>query len=202
MFSAAKSGSGAGPRARCRAAALAICAALLAGGALAGCAGNDSRSHVDVSYGSLPTFLPTAAAQVDTVLTGTTTRPALTVEGDAVDVVTPQGTATVTVAGPEVPGSGLPYQTPSTTCTWTVTMAKADGPIPITLAGFTSLDHLGKAYHPALVPGQPKPPATIKPGQTVTFELRVVMVVGEGLMRYAPDGTHIAASWDFVVEND
>ena len=69
-------------------------------------------------------------------------------------------------------------------------------------AGFTSLDHLGKAYHPALVPGQPKPPATIKPGQTVTFELRVVMVVGEGLMRYAPDGTHIAASWDFVVEND
>lgn len=200
MFHAAKSGSGAGPRARRRAAAVLIGGALLAGGILNGCASGEPK--VDPSYGSLPTFLPTEAARADSVLTGSVARPALTVEGDAVDVVTPQGTVEVTVAGPEVPGAGLPYQAPSTTCTWTVTMARASGTIPISVDAFNSLDHLGAVYRPKPVPGQPKPPAAVKPGQTVTFELRVVMVVGEGVMRYAPDGTHIAASWDFVVEND
>ncbi len=34
------------------------------------------------------------------------------------------------------------------------------------------------------------------------FELRAVEAPGEGLMRWAPDGTHIVAKWDFVVEND
>ena len=36
----------------------------------------------------------------------------------------------------------------------------------------------------------------------VSFELRAVESVGEGLMRWAPDGRNIVARWDFVVEND
>ena len=52
------------------------------------------------------------------------------------------------------------------------------------------------------MPGQPKPPAALRPGQKVSFELRAVEAVGEGLMRWAPDGQHIVAKWDFVVEND
>jgi hypothetical protein len=42
----------------------------------------------------------------------------------------------------------------------------------------------------------------LQPGQKVTFELRAVETVGEGLMRWSPYGHVIDASWDFEVEND
>jgi hypothetical protein len=42
----------------------------------------------------------------------------------------------------------------------------------------------------------------VRPGQTVTFQARDYEAVGEGLMRWAPDGDHIVAKWDFIVEND
>jgi len=172
--------------------------------ALTGCSTGTSRSKpvAEPSYGGLPSFLPAASAVPDSVLTGTADRPALTTEGDSVEVQMPQASILVTVTGPEVPGEGLPYVTPATTCTWTVTLTKASAAVPITIAEFTTLDHLGVVYHPTLVAGQPVPPAVIKPGQTVTFELRVVMTVGEGLMRWAPGAQHIVASWDFEVEND
>jgi hypothetical protein len=38
--------------------------------------------------------------------------------------------------------------------------------------------------------------------QDIGFELRAAEATGEGLMRWAPDGTNIVAKWDFVVEND
>jgi hypothetical protein len=108
----------------------------------------------------------------------------------------------MTVSGPQVPGEGLPFQAPATTCTWTVTMSGATNPVPISAADFTSIDHLGAVYRPHFVAGQRKPPQVLRPGQRVTFELRAVQVVGEGLMRWSPDGRPIAASWDFEVEND
>ena len=106
------------------------------------------------------------------------------------------------VTGPEVPGEGLPYQAPETTCTWTVTLSQATGDVPISAAAFDSIDYRGDLYRPRLVPGQPVPPKILRPGQTVTFELRAGEAVGEGLMRWAPVGGHIVAKWDFVVEND
>ena len=42
----------------------------------------------------------------------------------------------------------------------------------------------------------------LRPGQKVSFELRAVEAVGEGLMRRAPDGRNIVAKWNFDVEND
>ncbi len=169
----------------------------------AGCAATPTAkpAAAEPSYGSLPSYLPSGAGQPDSVLTGTVDRPAITSQGDSVNVQLATGSVLVTVTGPEVPGEGLPYQTPTTTCTWTITMTAATTAIPITVGDFTALDHLGSVYRPALVPGQPKPPATVAPGQTVTFELRAVMTVGEGLMRWAP-GQKILASWDFEVEND
>jgi hypothetical protein len=200
--------SGTGLAARCRSAVL---AAVALGGLLIGATACDSAtkpaSHAaapspDDSYGSLPSFLPSSAVDPDSVLVATADRPALTTEGDAVRVTVPGGTVLATVTGPQVPGEGLPYQTPATTCTWTVTLSAATAPVAIRIADFTSLDHLGAVYHPILVKGQPKPPAVLQPGQKVTFELRTVMTVGEGLMRWAPTGTPILASWDFEVEND
>ncbi len=151
-----------------------------------------------------PAFLPRSTLNVgtDEVLVGTARRPALTSEGEAVKVITSHWSALVTVSGPEVPGEGLPYQTPVTTCTWSVTVADLKGSVPLSPSAFDSIDHNGTTYHPALLPGQPPPPRILRSGDTSTFELRTVEPVGEGLMRWAPAGRHIVSKWDFVVEND
>lgn len=114
----------------------------------------------------------------------------------------PGGSVRATVSGPEVPGEGLPYQASATTCTWTVTLSGATHAVPIASTDFTTIDHLGGTYHPTFVAGQPIPPAILLPGASVSFELRAVMTVGEGLMRWAPGSPHLVASWDFEVEND
>jgi hypothetical protein len=188
---------GAGPRARRRSALAAAVVALLFVG---GCA--SSAKKAGNTYGTLPSFLPKASIQPDSVLTGTAARPALTTEGDGVRVHTSTGSMLMTVSGPEVPGEGLPYQTDATTCTWTITLSDATATMPIEVADFSTIDHLGVIYHPTPVAGQPATPTEIGPGQKVSFELRAVMAVGEGLMRWAPDSTKILASWDFVVETD
>jgi hypothetical protein len=167
---------------------------------MAGCSG--TAPQVEPSYGSLPTFLPSGPVRPDSVLDATIERPALTSQGDGVNVHLPLGSVLVTVSGPEVPGEGLPYDAPTSTCTWTVTLTHATADVPITVANFTAIDHFGALYQPSLVAGQPPPPAVLHPGATVTFELRATMAVGEGLMRWAPDGTHVVASWDFEVETD
>jgi hypothetical protein len=174
---------------------------------LAGCSAG-AHSHPAAAratpLGSYPSFLPkdSLGGGADSVLTGTAARPALTSQGDAVRVRTAHWSVLITVTGPQVPGEGLPFQARADTCTWTVTMSGATGTVPITTADFTAIDDQNNVYKPALVRGRPGPPAELKPGQKVTFELRAVEATGEGLMRWAPDGTHIVAKWDFVVEND
>ena len=176
----------------------------------AGLAGCSSGAHPHQTaaratpLGSYPSFLPkdSLGGGTDSVLTGTAARPALTNQGDAVRVKTAHWSVLITVTGPQVPGEGLPVQVNADTCTWTVTMSGATGAVPIRTAGFTAIDQQGHVYKPRFVAGQPKPPAELQPGQKVKFELRAVEATGEGLMRWAPDGTHIVAKWDFVVEND
>jgi hypothetical protein len=187
--------------------ALATLVAVLFAGALAGCTstaaahGAAADKH-DSKYGSLPSFLPKQSFDADSVLAGSIARPALTTEGDAVRVGSGASAALITVTGPEVPGEGLPYQAGATTCTWTVTIKAGSAAVPIATKDFTSSDHLGAVYAPQFVADQPAPPANVAPHTTTTFELRAVMVVGEGLMRWSPDGTHPVAAWDFEVEND
>jgi hypothetical protein len=172
--------------------------------ALAGCASASSSSARPAQDGGYPSFLPSSTLHYhsDALLTGTAQRPALTSQGDGVEVKTPGWTVRVTVTGPQVPGEGLPYQAPATTCTWVVTMSGATGPVPVSVSDFSSIDDANHVYRPAFVPGQPKPPSVLRPGQKISFELRAVEAVGEGLMRWAPDGRNIVAKWDFVVEND
>jgi hypothetical protein len=158
--------------------------------------------HPAARYGELPSFLPTSSLRPDSTLTGTVARPALTSEGDAVRTRLGHGSVLITVSGPVVPGEGLPYQATADTATWTVTMSDATGTVPVSTKAFSAVDLLGKTYHLALVPGQPRPPATLRPGRQVSFELRVVMPVGEGMMRWAPLRHGLLATWDFVVEND
>jgi hypothetical protein len=171
---------------------------------LAGCGSRSDPYGATKFTPHYPAFLPKKAldASTDRVLTGTAARPALTVEGDGVEVKTPHWSVLAQVQGPAVPGEGLPYQRGYTTCTWTITMSHATGTVPLSLADFNSIDHLGQIYHLHLVQGQPGPPAVVRPGQTVVFEVRSYEAVGEGLMRWAPLGQRIVAEWDYEVEND
>jgi hypothetical protein len=167
---------------------------------LTGCG---SKAAAPTAYGGLPSYLPTTTILPDGVLSASEARPALTSQGDGVRVQEATGASVlVTVTGPDVPGEGLPYQTAATTCTWTVTLTAATATVPIVIADFTGLDHLGTVYHPALVPGEASPPPSVGPGQTVTFQLRSVMQTGEGLIRWAPNSDKVLASWDFTVETD
>ena len=141
----------------------------------------------------------------DRVLVGTAANPALTTEGDAVSVGG-VGSGCGTHHGPQVPrcpGEGpptsrrpLPARGPSRCRYRLVRGERLDGRTsrPSTTSGpFTSL----RSYRVG-----PDPPEVVAPHKTVTFELRAVMVVGEGLMVWSPDGNHPVAKWDFEVEND
>jgi len=153
---------------------------------------------------SYPSYLPksTLHPDVDAALVGTEVRPALQVEGLPVVVKTKGFDVNVTVSGPVVPGEGLPDQPAATTCTWTVTMKDASADVPVSIADFHSVDHLGSVFLVGLVPGERSPPPVLHPGQTVTFELRAYELVGEGMMQWAPDHKHVVAYWDYTVEND
>jgi hypothetical protein len=140
--------------------------------------------------------------QVDRTVVGTEAKPALTLEGDYVEVHTPTFSALALVTGPLVPGEGLPHQANYTTCTWTISLSHVVGQLPISVSDFDSIDHTQAVYKPYLIPGRPAPPPVLRAGQHLTFQIRAVMPVGEGLMRWAPDGEHIVAKWDYQVEND
>ena len=177
-----------GSRSR-RAAGLALCAL-----ALAGCG----------TASAYPSFLPkkTLDPHVDGILTGTMARPALQIEGLPVEVRTNAFRVRIMVSGPVVPGEGLPYQPQATTCTWTVTMKDATADVPVSVADFHSVDHLGSVFLMGLVPGERRPPPVLHRGQMLTFQLRAYELVGEGMMQWAPDHKHLVAEWDYEVEND
>jgi hypothetical protein len=171
-----------------------IAAVLLCSLVLAGCG----------TASAYPSYLPksTLHPRVDEVLTGTMVKPALQIEGLPVEVDTKAFRVRVTVSGPVVPGEGLPEQPQATTCTWTVTMKGASADVPVSVADFHSVDHLGAVFLMGLVPGEQFPPRVLRPGQTLTFKLRAYELVGEGMMQWAPDHTHVVADWDYTVEND
>ncbi len=130
---------------------------------LAACGSHAHNPYANGKFSpKFPSFLPTKTlnANDDRVLTGTAAKPALTVEGEGVEVKTPGWSVLVVVSGPVVPGEGLPYQPPDTTCTWTITMSDATGPVPVSLSDFNSIDHLGQIYHLTFVQGQPAPSST------------------------------------------
>ena len=200
MILAGPTGVASGRR-RCVALRIALLAVVVA--IVSACSSSGGASSAGTgSYGSLPTFLPSSAVVPDSIVTGVAGRTALTVEGEAVEVQLADRRLKAEVDGPVVPGEGLPYVSPATTCTWTVTLSAATKPITIALNDFTTIDHLGVVYHVAAVPGQPAIPAVLEVGATASFELRAVMPTGEGLMRWSPDGGPILATWDFEVEND
>ena len=173
-------------------------------GSSAGASARTPSGQTGTGSGHYPSFLPknTLHPNVDAVLTGTMARPALTVEGLPVEAKTKAFDVRITVSGPVVPGEGLPYQPASTTCTWTVKMSDASADVPVSLADFHAVDHLGSVLRPGLVPGERPLPSVLRRGQTLTFKLRSYELVGEGMMQWAPDHEHVIGYWDYTVETD
>ena len=136
------------------------------GGAGAGQYPRPCRARRPAQY---PSFLPkkTLDPTVDATLIGTEAKPALQTEGLAIEAKTKAFHVDVTVSGPIVPGEGLPDQPAATTCTWTVTMKNATADVPVSIADFHSVDHLGSVFLMGLVPGEHPPPPVLHPGQTL-----------------------------------
>ena len=150
----------------------------------------------------IDTYLAKHQPLTDRTLVGTMQQPALTVEGDDVEVHAPGFSVLALVAGPVVPGEGLPFRPNFITSTWTITLSDVHGRVPLAVADWDSIDYRRVVFKPYLVPGEAKLPAFLTSGQHLRFELRAVMPVGEGLMRWAPNGHNIVAKWDYQVEND
>ena len=45
-------------------------------------------------------------------------------------------------------------------------------------------------------------PTKIDKGQKVTFKIHTIASSGEGMVRWAPDGKHVVALWDYIAELD
>jgi hypothetical protein len=194
----------------CASVSILVCALVFAGcggGAAGGASAGTPRYPSALpgkTTGSYPSFLPkkTLDPTVDATLVGTEARPALQVEGLPILVKTKAFDVRVIVSGPVVPGEGLPKQQAATTATWTVTMKGASADVPVSVADFHSVDHLGSVYLMGLVPGEHPPPSVLHRGQTLKFQLRAYELVGEGMMQWAPDHKHVVGDWDYTVEND
>jgi len=185
--------------------------ALAAGAALCGCSSpavsspavsssavspDGAPSPEGTGIGAWPTFLPSPTP--DGLARGSATDPALSFPGSPVLADLGTGTVTVDVEGPSYP-AGTPAGASQVACTFTVVFSDATTPVALGASRFDVLDHDG-AVHPALpAPGTTVPP-TLEPGTTVTLSLVSTVPSGEGLLRWAPDGTHQVAGSDYVAE--
>ena len=85
--------------------------------------------------------------------------------------------------------------------TWTVTVSDATGTVPLSVRQFNVQDEAGKYHWVQPVKGSPMP-AKISKDQKVTFKIHTVASAGEGMVRWAPDGKHVVALWDYIAELD
>ena len=146
---------------------------------VAGCSsapGGQSGSTAS-GIGDLPTFLPSASANV--VAHGSADSPAMSYAGSPVVVQLATGHVTVDVQGPAFPAD-TKLGADQVVCTFTITLRDSDTTVPLAAAQFDVLE----------------------PHRTVTFELAATLPSGEGLLRYHPAAGAVVAAWDYVAETD
>jgi hypothetical protein len=161
------------------------------------------RPRVAAHYGGLPSWLPKPRKHVGQVLRASVSRPALSVEGEAVDVTLAGGRVLARAVGPEVPEEGRFPVPPVTPATFIVTFADASGAIPLHASAFTFVDEHGGLHHPKMTAvGGGVPPAHTTPGRTVSVMLHDILPTGDGGLSWTPEGKRPIASWDFTVEID
>jgi hypothetical protein len=160
-------------------------------------------SSSSARYRGLPSWLPKNQVRTGRVVDASVTHPWLAIEGDTVSVPLAQGQVLATAVGPAVPAEGLSPVPAASPCTFTVTLSRASGAVPIRPGDFTITDELGQLHHPRVkVQGGEPLPATAVAGRTVTLIVHDVLPVGSGTLRWAPATTRPVVSWDFDVEID
>jgi hypothetical protein len=162
-----------------------------------------SQSGGSPNHSGLPSWLPTTTVAVGRVVTATPARPWLAIEGDTVVVKLAHGSSRVTAVGPAVPAEGQ-FPVPATSpCTFTVTLAKTTGTIPLNPTDFTIIDQLGHVDRPVVtVQGGDPLPSRAPTGRVLTLTLNAVLPTGNGTLRWAPGQGKAVVSWDFSVEID
>jgi hypothetical protein len=154
------------------------------------------------TYGSLPGWLPQPPVPVGRVVTASPAHPRLAIEGDTVRVLLPSARVMATAVGPQVPEEGR-FPVPATTrCTFTITFARATGPVTLRAADFAAVDERGHLHRLRLhVRGGGPLPARVPAGHTVSVVMTGRLPTGNGQLVWAPDGRN-TVSWDFSVEID
>ena len=157
----------------------------------------------DLTYGSLPSWLPTSTVAVGRVLTASAAHPALGIEGDTVRIAVPGGRVVVTAVGPAVRASGRVPLPSSTRCTFTVTVTGVSGVVAVGAGRWTVIDERGHVEVPGVIRAAGTPWATAVPaGRTVHYDLVADLPAGNGALAWAPSPGQVIATWDFTVEID
>jgi hypothetical protein len=169
----------------------------------------------DLSYGSLPSWLPKSArepaADKPQMEVATAAKPILSEEqGYTVHAELPGGTADVTAVGPSVPGYVTRYaesgvwpagkQVPST---FSVTFADVKGTIPVSAGAFQVEDaqyhHFGASLS---MTNKSSVPAVVRTGQTVTVVVHTETTEGQGAIAWNPVGNKTLIAWIYQLELD
>ncbi len=116
----------------------------------------------------------------------------LAIQGDTVTADVHGRELRATAVGPDVPvaarrGSGV-----AVPATFTVTMRGAGSATAIRPAALTIVDELGRLHHPRVT--------IARHGRTVTLTVHDALPVGNGQLRWAPDGGRPLVAWDFDLE--
>jgi hypothetical protein len=167
----------------------------------------------DLTYGSLPKWLPKKAITpaAPKLEVATAAKPILGEEqGFTVHAQVPTGSADVTAVGPQVPSyvanyaqSGLWPSSKLVPSTFYVTFADVTGSIPIAARAFNVLTDGGQLVPATIsVKGGGKVPAVVRAGQTLKLLVKSETVEGQGGFRWAPEGPKILVGWIYQLELD
>jgi len=157
----------------------------------------------DLTYGSLPSWLPTPTVAVGQVLTASAAHPALGIEGDTIRIAVPGGQVVVTAVGPAVRASGRVPVPSSTRCTFTVTLTGVSGVVAVGADRWTVIDERGRVQVPRVIRAAGTPwAATVTTGRTVRYDLIADLPAGSGALAWAPSPGQVIATWNFAVEID
>ena len=163
---------------------------------------HDSDAHA--RYGQVPATLRSRQkAPANQRLSASAAHPAEAIQGNAVTLHLRGGTALATVVGPDVPDRIQGSADLHTPATWDLTFDDVHGTIPLSRTMFSIIDEQGMLLSPrvTVVGGGPLPKA-VPAGRRFTLQLKTIVSIGDGKLRYAPTGPTWLTEWDFDVETD
>ncbi len=142
-------------------------------------------------YGGIPWWLRAVTPRTARTLRATARHPVLAVQGDTVAVDVGGRPVRATAIGPTVPDAVAGATRTAAPATFTVTLA--GGRRAISARAFTIVDELGAVHCNARL-------TVVRHARTTTVTVRDVLPVGNGQLRWAPDGRQATVAWDFDLE--